>query len=694
MDSLRSVRAAVGRAAEHLLSIQRTTEPFWCAEFEFNVSATSMYVMLAQILGLHLPEEREKKIINYLIQHQKSEDGSWSMAFGIEGDISLTTEAYLALTILGLDADDFVLSKAKSFILSKGGLSQVSVFTKIALALFGILPWTAVPPLPAEMILLPSQLPVALYRFASWARCTMVPLLVISHHRPVYKLPNEACHKLIMELWLPHAERNVPYLPPVRQVLMKNGISWKSFFCLIDPLVRIYEEYKPSMVRKYAIKKCMEYILKHQENEGDTAGIIPPLLYNPIAMTLQGYSLGSKEVTGCVQAIERFSWETHGQYRIQASVGPVWDTAFSVTALLDCGWSPNDARIEGAVRWMLDRQLLVEYGDWKIYRPKLESGGWSFQYFNSWFPDVDDTATVVISLLKQSPDAVQSHNIHRALRWLLGMQNKDGGWAAYDVDNDKLFLNDHPASDMGALCDPSTPDVAGHVLEAVGLYLELSEQYKHTEIHRRLRSEAETGTRLGIQYLRDSQELQGSWYGRWAVNYIFGTCGSLCGLAAVGVPMSDPMVSRAIEWLKWCQNKDGGWGEGVNTYKDKSQMGKGIESTPSQTAWSLMGLLAYLPPEDMSIQSGIQWLLRNIVHPSEEPAESYEGGLPIPTNTTTGGTWNERHFTGTGFPKHTYVNYHLYRHYFPMMALGRYLRSSEATARLGISSLRDQKTSF
>lgn len=690
MDSLGSVRAAVGRAAEHLLSIQRTTEPFWCAEFEFNPIPTSIYIVLVQVLGLHLPEERKKKIINFFTQRQNPEDGSWSNAFGLEGDISSTTDAYLALTILGLDADDLVLSKAKSFILAKGGLSRVRVFTKIALALFGIFPWTALPMFPAEMILIPSQLPVSLYRFSSWARSATVPLLVINHHRPVYKLPNESCHQMMMELWLPHAGRNVPHLPPVRQIMWKNGISWKSFFSLIDPLIRFYDKHKPSMVRKYAIQKCMKFIVDHQEKEGDSGGIIFTMVYAPIAMTLQGYSSGSKEIKRFVQAIERFSWETHGQYRIQASVGPVWDTALSVTALLDCGWSPNDARIEGAVRWMLDRQVLVEYGDWKIYRPKLESGGWAFGYFNSWYPDVDDTAAVVISLLKQSPDAVQSHNVHRALRWILGMQNKDGGWAAYDVDNNKLFLNDHPTSDLGGLCDPSTPDVAGHVLEVLGLYLELSEQYKHTEIHRRLRSEAETGTRLGIQYLRDSQELQGSWYGRWAVNYIFGTCGSLCGLAAVGVPMSDPMVSRAIEWLKFCQNEDGGWGEGVNTYKDKSQMGKGIESTPSQTAWSLMGLLAYLPSEDMSIQLGIQWLLRNIVHPSEEPEEAFEGGLQIPTNTTTGGTWNERHFTGTGFPKHLYVKYHLYRHYFPMMALGRYLRSSEATAKSGISSLSDQ----
>ncbi|KAG6550217.1 hypothetical protein Mapa_008177 [Marchantia paleacea] len=692
MDLRRSVGAAAGRAAEYLLSIQRTTEHFWCAELEANATLTSEYIMLLQILGLHLTEERKTKIVNYFTKRQNSEDGSWSIAFGAEGEISTTTEAYLALTILGLDADDFVLRKAKAFILAKGGLSRVRVFTKINLALFGLLPWTAIPVLPPELILLPAQLPVSLYRFSSWARSTTVPLLVINHHRPVYKLPNETCYKMMEELWFPHTERNVPYLPPVRQVLKKNGVSWKSFVSLIDPLLRIYDKYKPSMFRKYAIQKCMEFIVDHQEQEGDSAGIIPPMVYGAIAMTLQGYSLGSKEVMGCVQAIERFSWETHGQYRIQSCVSPVWDTALSVIALLDCGWSPKDVRIEGAVRWLLNRQVLVEHGDWKIYRPKLESGGWAFEYFNSWYPDVDDTAAVVISLFKHSPDAIHSHNVHRALRWILGMRNKDGGWAAFDADNDKLFLNDLPTSDMGALCDPSTPDVVGHVLEVLGLYLELSEQYKHEETHRPLRSDAETGMRLGIQYLRDSQEIQGSWFGRWAVNYIFGTSACLCGLASVGIPMSDPMVSRAIEWVKYCQNEDGGWGEGVDTYNDKSQMGKGIESTPSQTAWALMGLLAYLPSEDMSIQSGIQWLVRNIVHPSEEPAEAFESELKIPVNTTTGGTWNERHFTGTGFPNHFYIKYHLYRHYFPMMALGRYLRSS-ATAKPGTTSLSDQYTS-
>jgi squalene-hopene/tetraprenyl-beta-curcumene cyclase len=316
-----------------------------------------------------------------------------------------------------------------------------------------------------------------------------------------------------------------------------------------------------------------------------------------------------------------------------------------------------------AMEWVLKHQILVEYGDWKVYRPKLKSGGWAFEYENSWYPDLDDTAAVLLALLKQDPSRVDSEAVTRAVSWLLGMQNRDGGFAAFDVDNDKLFLNEIPFSDMDSLCDPSSPDVTGRVLEAFGLVLSLS---------RKMERELVPACERALNYLRKSQEVQGSWFGRWGVNYVYGTSNVLCALARMKVPASDPMIIRAVEWLREVQNADDGWGENLASYAEKRWMGRG-ESTASQTAWALMGLIAYLPAQDKAITRGVRWLLKHQV--KAKPTKAFEGDAPVPS--PTGMTWDEKQFTGTGFPNYFYLRYHLYRHYFPMMALGRYLRALE-----------------
>ncbi|KAL3695542.1 hypothetical protein R1sor_009618 [Riccia sorocarpa] len=687
MDTCNGVHDAIQHAADYLLSIQRSAGYFWCSEVESNSTMTSAYVIVCQILGLHIQDSTMQKIIKYYREGQNPADGSWSIAYGVEGNVSVTTEAYLALTILGMDAEDPVLYKAKSFILSKGGLTHVRMLTRINLALFGILSWDALPVLPAELILLPPKVPVNLYNFSCWARAVIVPLLVINHHRPVFRLPNEKCYSMMDELWSSGINRSVPYVQPLRDVLLKHGATWKSFFTVMELVLKAYEKIKIRPLRKYALEKCMKFISDHQEQQGMVGGIFPATLYCVIAMAAEGFSVQSKEVIKAMEALEQFSWETDGQYRLQSCSSPVWDTSLATTALLDCGYSPKDIRIEGAIRWMLDRQCLVQHGDWKVYRPKLEAGGWSFEYFNTWYPDLDDSAIVLTSLFKHDPNSIHRSNVQRGLKWVTGMQNKDGGWGGFDVDNDKFFLNEIPFSDMDALCDPSCPDTAGHALEMLGIYLQISGEYAHTEPHQSLRREATSSISRGVTYLRDSQELQGSWYGRWGVNYLFGTSRCLCGLACIGLPHSDLMVSRAIEWLKECQNDDGGWGESVLTYGDKSMMGKGIGSTASQTAWGVMGLLAYLPSDDESIKRGVMWLLRNL-RPSTETAEVYEGGKKVHVDFSLGMTWTEDQFTGTGYPGHWYIRYVLYRHYFPMMALGRYAQSLSAAGKtnLGLGS--------
>jgi squalene-hopene/tetraprenyl-beta-curcumene cyclase len=394
------------------------------------------------------------------------------------------------------------------------------------------------------------------------------------------------------------------------------------------------------------------------------------MINSVIALTVQGYPIDSDPVKKGLEAIERFSWEDSRGFRIQPCVSPVWDTALSVSALVDSGTPPDHPKLKGAVRWVMNRQLLSEQGDWKIYRPHLISGGWSFEYYNSWYPDVDDTAAVILGMLKQDPSAVYTTEVKRAAEWIAGMQNRDGGWAAFDVNNDKQFLNEIPFSDMDSLCDLSCPDITGRILEAFG-FMEGILRRSSQPLPDVLRKACQQG----VDYLRRTQESEGSWFGRWGVNYIYGTSNVLCGLSRVPISGSDEMILRALRWLRLVQNRDGGWGERVDSYLDRRWMGIG-ESTASQTAWALMGLLSYFPATDPAIEKGVQWLVSRQIRIEDSFDVPQEGGNPIPAGR--GGTWEEDQFTGTGFPKHFYLKYHYYRHYFPLMALGRYLSASES----------------
>lgn len=659
---------AVARGQEFLFTYQRP-DHHWCAELESNAGITAEYVLMRQMLGLELDSKAER-ISRFLLSRQ-NEDGSWAVAGAWEGDVSTTVEVYLALRILGHERTELPLLKAERFIRRSGGIEKVRVFTRIFLAMFGLFPWKAVPAVPPELIFAPEGSPINVYSLASWARGTMVPLFVIFHHRPVFALPNgrNENNDWLDHLWLNPRRKKVSYAEPVLDVARRDGIGWKTLFGLVDAFLRSYERVKIKALRGRAIDRCTEWILEHQEGSGDWAGIFPPMINGVIALTLQGYGPESEAIRKGLEAIERFSWEDECGMRIQACESPVWDTALSSIALLDTGVERARAELRGAVDWVLKRQILVDYGDWKVFRPNLDSGGWSFEHFNSWYPDIDDTAAVVLMLLKQDPESARGKPVLRALNWLVGMQNQDGGWAAFDVENDKLFLNQIPFSDMDSLCDPSTPDVAGRVLEALGLWLRCIEG-RPVDGADGLRRRIEVASIRGVGYLRRSQEEQGSWYGRWGVNYIYGTSNVLCGLAQLRVPASDPMIRAAVQWLRSVQNRDGGWGESLASYADPAGwMGRG-ESGASQTAWALMGLLGYLPSQDEAVERGIQWLVRRQVD-ANWPAAS-QGGIPVPV--PRGGTWNELSHTGTGFPNHFYLRYNLYSHYFPLMALGRYLR--------------------
>jgi squalene-hopene/tetraprenyl-beta-curcumene cyclase len=642
-----AARAAADAARDHLFRIQRRDH--WCAELESNATITAEYVMLCQALGVDLATRREP-IARYLSSRQKA-DGSWGIAWNLPGDVSTSVETYLALRLLGVARDDERLLRAERFIRGAGGVAAVRVFTRINLALFGLFPWEAVPTVPPEIVLLPPSAPVNIYRLSSWARGTMVPLFIVFHHRPVFALPHGRSYDSdwLDHLWLDPSRKAVPYRGSVLATLRAHGPGWKAFFNAGDALLRAYDGARDLLgagaLRRRALAACEAWVLEHQEPSGDWAGIFPPMLNGVLALHLQGHALDSGPVRRGLEAIERFSIHDGEGFRVEACQSPVWDSALTLIGLADAGHDGRDPRLATARRWLERKQILEDHGDWKVYNPRGRPGGWSFEHANTWYPDVDDTAAVVLAFLKTEPASREGAALRRGVEWMVSMQNRDGGWAAFDVANDREFLNEIPFSDMDSLCDPSSPDVTGRVLEALGALGDPR--------HR-------AAARRGVAYLRRSQEPEGSWFGRWGVNYVYGTSNVLNGLLRLGIPASDPMVARALAWLDSVQNDDGGFGEGLESYVDRAAMGRG-PSTASQTAWGAMGLLAYRPASDERVRRAIAWLVERQL--ASGPAQ---------------GSWAEEEFTGTGFPRHFYLRYHLYRHYFPLMALGRFCGAAGA----------------
>ncbi len=649
-DLVARARLAADRAARHLFAIQRA-DGHLVAELESNATLTAEYVFLRQMLGLPLAD-RAGRVTRWLFEHQQS-DGGWTLAAGLPSDVSTTAEAFLALRLCGVAEDDPRLSHAASRIRSLGGLAKVRVFTRIHLACFGLWPWSAVPVLPPELILLPGRAPVSIYSFASWARATLIPLFVIAHHRPTFALPNgrSAENPWLDALWQGPRAKPARLRASALGVLARRGPGTRFLFALFEPLLAAYDRRPPRTLRARAVRACTRWILAHQDAGGDWGGIFPPMMNSLLALHLEGHALSSGPMQRGLAAIERFALDDGDGLRMQACVSPVWDTALSAAALLDAGVPADEPRVAQACEWLEARQVLDVRGDWSVLRPALAAGGWAFEYENRFYPDVDDTAAVLALLVRRCPGALGSHAVQRGLAWMLGMQSRDGGWGAFDADNDKTFLNDIPFSDMDSLCDPSTPDVTGHALELLGALRTA-----------RGADEREPAITRGLAYLRRTQEPEGAWYGRWGVHYLYGTHAALCAFASLGVPRADPQVTRALDWLRRVQNADGGFGESVLAYRDRAHMGRGT-STPSQTAWALLALLAYLPADHAAITRGVRWLL----------ARQCVGAGPET------GTWREPEFTATGFPNHFYLRYHLYRHYFPLMALGRWLRVTSAT---------------
>jgi squalene-hopene/tetraprenyl-beta-curcumene cyclase len=606
---------------------QRNGKKYWWFELESNVTITSEYLILLHFLGIK-DKTRDRKIANHILKHQRN-DGTWAINRGRKGDLSITVEAYFALKLAGLSADDPSLRKAREFILTHGGIEGTRVFTKIFLALFGEFDWRAIPSMPVEIMLLPPWMPFNIYDFSSWARATIVPLLIVFDNKPIRPLPENA---RVQELYKMSRSKR-PRLVTKPMTLF----SWKRLFLLFDRLLKNFDENSLlRLLRRRALLKAERWILEHQEPTGDWAGIQPPMIKSILALSTLGYDISHQPIKKGLEALERFIIESQDELRLQPCISPLWDTALTSLALYHSGIDKKDPLIMDSCKWLASKQIFKK-GDWSVKRPELNPGGWAFEFDNNWYPDIDDTA-VILTLLNRYRDTeiINPENMTCGINWILGMQGKDGGWGAFDVDNNRKILNHIPFGDLEALIDPSTPDLTGRVLEVLGV-MDYKQSHKYVQ--------------KAINFLKRTQEKDGSWWGRWGVNYLYGTWSVLVGLRSIGEDMTKPYIKKAVRWLKNRQNLDDGWGECCESYESPYMKVHGT-STPSQTAWTIMALIAAGEGTSEEVIKGIKFLIKR---------QNIDG------------TWDEEEFTGTGFPKYFMLRYHNYRNCFPLMALGMFI---------------------
>jgi squalene-hopene/tetraprenyl-beta-curcumene cyclase len=622
---LARAREAVAKSREFLLRRQ-AAEGHWHFSMEANATMDAQYIFFNRLLGREMPAE-EKRLALHLLATQGA-DGGWPLFYGGPGHLSASIEAYFALKILGYRPDDEPLQRARDFIHAQGGLAEAQVFTRFFLAFFGQFPWEGVPALPPEIMLLPDRFRFSIYNMSSWARSTVVPLLILGQHRPEVVISKEqGC----AELWVGSASADDFSFPPAEET-----ISWKNFFVQADKVFRLLDRL-PTSWRRAGLERALHWVLERQDCNGGWAGIQPAMINSVLALRAMGCAPNHPSVVAGLQAIDDFLVERDGHLLFQPCVSPTWDTALIVRGLLDAGESPESEAVTSAVRWLESAQIRRE-GDWAVKRPDLPAAGWAFEYANDFYPDVDDSAVILMSLhLAGRSDTACFRD---GYAWTVGMQSRDGGYGAFDADNDNHAFNELPFADMKAQIDPPTEDLAGRLLELMGQTGASPEEPRLAAARR---------------FLRKTQQPDGSWWGRWGVNYIYGTWSALLGLRAVNAPADEDMLARGASWLKSVQNEDGGFGETCASYKDSALRSEG-ESTASQTAWAMMGIIAGDNQSGKAIEDGVDFLCR---------AQALDG------------SWPEPEFTGTGFPNHFYLRYDGYRCFFPLMALGRFVAMAE-----------------
>jgi squalene-hopene/tetraprenyl-beta-curcumene cyclase len=626
-DATPSPMVAEGIAASqnYLLSNQYP-DGYWWGQLESNVTITAEVVLLHKIWGTDNPRPLDKAEI--YLRHQQREHGGWELFYGDGGDLSTSVEAYMALKLLGVPASDSAMLRAKAFILQRGGISKTRIFTKLHLALIGCYSWRGIPSLPPWVMLLPENFIFNIYEMSSWARSSTVPLLIVLDRKPVYiTYPGISLNELYAE-----GVENAKYELP-------RNHDWSDIFLTVDEVFKFVESLDLVPLRDEGIKAAEKWVLERQEASGDWGGIIPAMLNSMLAIRALNYDVNDPIVVRGLQAIDNFAIETADSYCVQPCVSPVWDTAWVMRGLIESGIAPDHPAIVNAGKWLLEKQIL-DYGDWAVKNRQGKPGAWAFEFDNCFYPDVDDTAVVVMALEKAKlpMESLKDVAIMRAVDWIATMQCKPGGWAAFDIDNDQEWLNLVPYGDLKAMIDPNTADVTARVLEMLGC-CNLSINQQNLD--------------RSLDYLLQEQEPEGCWFGRWGVNYIYGTSGVLSALALIA-PHQRYSIQRGASWLIGCQNTDGGWGETCHSYNDPSLKGKG-RSTASQTAWALIGLLA---AGEATGSFAKQTIIRGVNY--------------LVSTQQSDGTWNEDDFTGTGFPGHFYLKYHLYQQYFPLLALGRY----------------------
>jgi squalene-hopene/tetraprenyl-beta-curcumene cyclase len=628
IDDLASrVSVALDGARKRLFALQHE-EGYWCGELEADTTLESDYILLHALLGTGNPE-RFEKAARYILERQ-NEDGGWGIYAGGPSNISASVKAYFGLKLAGYRAEHPALARARKKILEMGGVPKVNTFTKIYLCFFGQYDYDAVPAIPPEIVLFPKWFWFNIYEISSWSRAILVPLSIAYAKKPFKKIPDEMG---VEELFVDGRDQANMHLP-----WASKWISWRNFFLCLDRLTHWFERVHIRPLRSIALKQAEKWMLERFEMSDGLGAIFPAVMNSIIALRCLGRSVDDPQFIRAMDELEKLGIEEGNTFRLQPSKSPVWDTAYALFGLGECGVPANDPRVVKGADWVLQKQVRNP-GDWKVKNKDGQPGGWYFEFNNEFYPDVDDSAMVCLGLSRvEHPNGrYQRESVQRAIDWILSMQCRNGGWASFDKDNDRMVFEHIPFADHNAMLDPPTVDITGRILEMLATY---GYDRHHPAVKR------------AIKFIREEQEADGSWFGRWGVNYIYGTMQVLRGLESMGVDHHEPYIQQAAEWLRMVQNADGGWGETCGSYDDPNTKGVG-PSTPTQTAWAVMGLLAANDTRSDCVAQGIAYLLRT---------------------QKKDGSWDEPHYTGTGFPRVFYLNYHMYRQYFPLIALTTYAK--------------------
>jgi len=621
------ISAAIRRAQENLLQ-QQHPDGHWCGELIVDSTLCSDFVLFMHWFG-EVDHELQQRCVRHILKRQLP-NGGWNNYYGGPSEINASGKAYFALKLAGCSPELPFMRDARATIMRLGGIPHMNTFSKLYLALLGQFPWKYLPTIPVEMVLLPSWAPFHIYKMSSWSRAMLVPLAVINHFKPTRVLPGD---KQLHELYPLGTEHKDFRLPRDQRFF-----TWRNFFLTVDDVLKFLHPLNFRPMRQRALEEAERWILERiGEGSDGLATVFPAMLNCLIALRVLGYTKNNPVYAKAAKNFAGLFVNDPEDFRIQPCLSPVWDTAINIISLAESGLDPDHPRLQSAARWLIDREVRIR-GDWAVNNPQPEASGWSFEYNNIHYPDTDDTAMVLMALRLVQPENRESLQplFGRALAWQLSFQCADGGWAAFDKEVTTPWLEDMPFADHNAILDPTCSDLTARTLELLG-YIDFDAKDERV--------------RTAVQYLIDTQDDDGSWYGRWGVNYIYGTWQVLRGLRAIGQDMTQDWILRGRDWLESCQNSDGGWGETCATYENPATKGIG-PSTASQTAWAVMGICACGDLDRSSIQRGLRFLLG-----SQKPD----------------GSWEEPQITGTGFPGVFYLKYDMYRQNFPLLALATYV---------------------